>query len=158
MAGALTFILSNVPALAFAGALALALAWRDGRSLAARLLDWMLLLSVGVASLWAGLFHVFAPGLAAASIGWQVSPFQFEIGVADMSIGLVGIASFWRSFAFKSAAVAYIVLFDIGVAIGHVREAVIHGNFAANNFGLLLLLTIAQAMLLPVLAWRARPR
>ena len=27
----------------------------------------------------AGLFHVFFPHVAAVSIGWEVSPFQFEV-------------------------------------------------------------------------------
>jgi hypothetical protein len=74
--------------------------------------------------------------------------------VSPTSIGLVGIASFRRGAGFKSAVVAYIVLFDIGVAIGHVRQAVLHGDYAANNFGLLLGLTVLQAVLLPVLLWR----
>jgi hypothetical protein len=153
MAEMIRLILSNVPALSFVLAIAIAVARRDGRTLASRLLDWMLLLPVGLSFLWAGLFHVFAPQLAAASIGWEVSPFQFEIGVADIAIGLVGILSFWRGIGFKSAVVTYIVLFDIGVAIGHVRQAVVHGDYAANNFGLLLGLTVIQAVLLPVLLW-----
>jgi hypothetical protein len=153
MAETIRFILSNVPALSFVLAIAIAVARRNGQTLASRLLDWMLLLPVGLSFLWAGLFHVFAPQVAAASIGWEVSPFEFEIGVADIAIGLVGIASFWRGPGFKSALVAYIVLFDIGVAIGHVRQAVVHGDYAANNFGLLLGLTVIQAVLLPVLLW-----
>jgi hypothetical protein len=158
MAETIRFILSNVPAISFVLAVAISLARRDGQTLASRLLDWMLLLPVGVSFLWAGLFHVFAPKVAAASIGWEVSPFQFEIGVADIAIGLVGIAAFWRSLGFKSAVVAYIVLFDIGVAIGHVRQAVVHGDYAVNNFGLLLGLTIIQAVLLPVLLWLTTSR
>ncbi|MBM6596207.1 DUF6790 family protein [Microvirga pudoricolor] len=156
MAETIRFILSNIPALSFALAIALALVRRDGRPLASRLLDWMLLLPVGLSFLWAGLFHVFAPEVAAASIGWQVSPFQFEIGVADIAIGIAGIVSFWRGIGFKSAVVTYIVLFDIGVAIGHVRQAVMHADYAANNFGLLLALTIVQAVLLPLLLWLAK--
>ena len=65
----------------------------------------------------------------------------------------MGVASFWRSKGFKSAVVAYIVLFGIGVAIGHLRQAVTHGDYATNNFGLLLGLTVVQAMLLPTLLW-----
>jgi hypothetical protein len=155
MAETIRFILSNIPALSFAVAIAIAVARRDGRTLASRLLDWMLLLPVGLTFLWAGLFHVFAPQIAAASIGWEVSPFQFEIGVADIAIGLVGIASFRRGPEFKSAVVGYIVLFDIGVVTGHVRQAVVHGDYAANNFGLLLGLTVIQAVLLPILLWLA---
>ena len=65
----------------------------------------------------------------------------------------MAIASFWRSLPFKSAVVAYIAIFYFGVAIGHVRDAAEAGNFAANNFGLLLLMTIAKIILLPVLLW-----
>ena len=126
--------------------------------LASRLLDWMLFLAVGVSFLWAGLFHVFAPQIAAASMGWHVSPFQFEIGVADVAVGFVGIASFWSGLGFKSAVVTYIVLFDIGVAIGHARQALDHGDYAANNFGLLLGLTVIQAVLLPILLWLVKSK
>jgi hypothetical protein len=155
MAEAIRFILSNFPAISFVLAIVIAVARRDGQRLSSRLLDWLLLLPVGLSFLWAGLFHVFAPQLAAASIGWGDSPFQFEIGVADIAIGLVGIASFWRGLEFKGAVVAYIVLFDIGVAIGHVRQAVNHADYAANNFGVLLALTVILAVLLPVLLWLA---
>jgi hypothetical protein len=155
MAETIRFILSNFPAITFVLAIVIAVARRDGQTLSSRLLDWMLLLPVGLSFVWAGLFHVFAPQVAAASIGWEVSPFQFEIGIADIAIGLVGITSFWSGLGFKTAVVAYIVLFDIGVAIGHVRQAVVHGDYAANNFGLLLGLTVIQAVLLPVLLWLA---
>ena len=72
-----------------------------------------------------------------------------------MAIGIVAIVSFWRSLAFKSAVVCYVVLFFIGVAIGHVRHALVAVNFAANNFGLLLVLTVAQIVILPLLLWSA---
>lgn len=153
MSDVIRLVLSNIPAIMFVAAILLAVLRQDSRPLAVRLLDWMLLLAVGVESFWAGFFHVMFPQTAAASIGWEVSPFQFEIGVADMSIGLVAIAAFWRSLPFKTAVVAYIVLFYIGVAIGHVREAAQAGNFAANNFGLLLVLTIAKVLILPLLLW-----
>ena len=153
----IAFILSHLPIILFAAALLVAGLRRDGRSAPRRLLDWLLLLSVGVETLWAGLFHVFAPQVAAASIGWQVSPFQFEVGVADIAIGLVAIIAFWRSLAFKSAVVGYITLFYAGVAIGHVQQAILAQNFAPNNFGVLLVLTIVKAVILPLLlarVWR----
>ncbi|WP_421693776.1 DUF6790 family protein [Aestuariivirga sp.] len=153
MAELIRLILSNVPAVMFCAALVLAVSGRRG-SFGERLLDLLLLLPVGVGSVWAGIFHVFFPQISAQSIGWQVSPFQFEIGVADLAIGLVAIYAFWSSLPFKAAVVAYTVLFFLGVAIGHVREAVEAGNYAANNFGPLLVVTIAQALLLPPLLWR----
>jgi hypothetical protein len=155
MADAIRLALSNLPSILFVAALVVATLRRDGRPAARRLLDWQLLLPVGVGSLWAGLFHVFAPQVAAASIGWAVSPFQFEIGVADIAIGLVAIASFWRSLSFQSAVVAYIVLFFAGVAIGHLQQAVEAHDYAANNFGLLLIMTVVTIVLLPLLLWQA---
>jgi len=152
MAEIIQIVLSNLHAVLFAGAILIALL--KGAPLAARLLEWLLLLPIGVGYAWAGFFHIFFPDIAARSIGWQVSPFQFEIGVADMSIGVLGILSFWRSLAFKTAVALYIVLFSFGVTIGHVRQA-IAGDFASNNFGLLLILTIVEIILLPILLWGA---
>jgi len=155
MAQIISLVLSNLPVILFVVAILVALAGQRGQPLAARLLDWMLLLPVGIGGVWAGFFHVTFPEIAARSIGWQVSPFQFEIGVADMAIGTAAIISFWRSLGFKAAVVVYIVLFNFGVAVGHVREAMA-GDFAPNNFGLLLVMTIAEMIILPILLWRAR--
>lgn len=150
MAGIISYVLSNIPAVCFGLAIVVALLRHDGRPLAARLLDWMLLLPVGVGGIWAGFFHITFPAMVAQSIGWQPSPFQFEIGVADAAIGVAGVVSFWRALPFKAAVVLYIVLFNFGVAVGHVRDA-LGGNFAPNNFGLLLVITLAEMILLPVL-------
>ena len=153
---AITFFLSNIPGFMFVGAILAALVFNNPTYFPERLMNWLLLLSVGVMNLWAGLFHVFAPGMAAKSIGWQVSPFQFEIGVSDIAIGIVAIASFWRSLEFKAAVVAYITLFYIGIAIGHVRQVILTGNMSSNNFGLLLAITVATLIMLPILYWLTR--
>ena len=60
---------------------------------------------VGVSGLWAAVFHLFFPAIAAADIGWEVSPFQFEVGMADLAIGATACVSFWRNLDFKAAAV-----------------------------------------------------
>ena len=148
----ITLLLSNVPAISFL--LAVVIALLRGRPFAQRLLDWLLLLPIGVGYTWAGIFHVFFPDIAAQSIGWQVSPFEFEIGVADMAIGITAIISFWQRLPFKAAVVIYIVLFNLGVTVGHLRDAMA-GNLAANNFGLLLVITIAELAILPLLLYLA---
>jgi hypothetical protein len=156
MVEAIRLILSHIPVIMFIAAIAMAFLTNGPAYFPARLLGWMLLLSVGVEETWAGLFHVSFPHLAASSIGWDVSPFQFEIGVADIAIGLTAIASFWRSLAFKGATVSYVTLFYAGVAIGHVREAISSGNFSGNNFGSLLLITVVKVFLLPALYLMAK--
>ena len=89
------FLIRNLPAVLFVLALIIAWARRRG-SAAERLLAWILLLPIGVTGLWAGIYHVFFPAIAAAHIGWQVSPFQFEVGMADLAIGVTACIAFRR--------------------------------------------------------------
>lgn len=135
IANAIGFVLHNLPALLFVVALVIAAARRGHKSTAERFLSWILLLPVGVTGLWAGAFHVFLPETAAALIGWEVSPFQFEVGMADLAIGVTACISFWRDLSFKAAAVSVVSVFLLGDAVGHVRQMLMAGNFAPGNAG-----------------------
>ncbi len=135
IAYAIAFVLRNLPALLFVLALVIAPTQRGHGSTAERFLSWILLLPIGVTGLWAGAFHVFFPGTAAALIGWEVSPFQFEVGMADLAIGVTACIAFWRDLGFKAAAVSIASIFLIGDAVGHVKQMLIVGNFAPGNAG-----------------------
>lgn len=135
IAYAIRFVLQNLPALMLVVALVMAAARRVHGSAAERFLSWILLLPIGVTGLWAGAFHVFLPATAAALIGWEVSPFQFEVGMADLAIGLTACIAFWRDLSFKAAAVIVASFFLLGDAVGHVRQMRIAGNFAPGNAG-----------------------
>ena len=148
---AIRLFLTNLPAIFFVAAFVLAYAVKSAEPLPARLLSWLLLLSVGFENALFGFLHMFFPELSSASIGWKPSPFEFEIGAADFSLGVIAIVSFWRSLDFKAAVVIFVTLFYAGVASIHIYEAVTAGNFAPNNFGVLLLLTLLKMLLLPVL-------
>jgi hypothetical protein len=128
------FLLHNLPALLFVVALLIAAA-RRGPGYVERFLSWVLLLPIGVTGLWAGAFHVFFPTTSAALIGWEVSPFQFEVGMADLAIGATACISFWRDLNFKAAAVSASSIFLLGDAVGHVKQMLIAGNFAPGNAG-----------------------
>ena len=135
MAETIAFVLRNLPVFLFVAALALAAASRSDAPLADRLLAWILLLPIGVTGLWAAAFHLFLPQIAAADIGWEVSPFQFEVGLADLAIGATACVSFWRSVGFKAAAVMASSIFLLGDAVGHVKQMIVAGNFASGNAG-----------------------
>jgi len=136
MAEYVGFLVRNLPALLFVAALGVAAAHPGHGSRAERCLSWILLLPVGVTGLWAGIAHVFFPAMAAAHIGWEVSPFQFEGGMADLAIGITACVAFWRDLNFKAAAVIAASLFLLGDAIGHIRQMLLVGNFAPGNAGL----------------------
>jgi hypothetical protein len=135
MAEAIAFVLRNLPVFLFVAALIFAWLSRSGAPIADRLLNWILLLPIGVSGIWAAVFHLFFPEVAAADIGWEPSPFQFEVGMADLALGVTACISFWRSLDFKAAVVIINAIFLLGDAIGHVRQMIAESNFASGNAG-----------------------
>jgi hypothetical protein len=119
------------------------------------LASWMLLASLGLNSLWAAFGHTFAAETVARSIGWETSPFQTEIGGANLGIGLSAVAA-----PFLGAATAWAVFlmaasFLWGAAAVHVRDMIRARNFAISNAGpilwwdILTPLTLFIALLIP---------
>ena len=99
------------------------------------LAQWMLLASLGLQSLWASFSHIFAPEIVAKSIGWQASPFQVEIGGANLGIGLSAIGAVFLGDSAGWAVFLASASFLWGAAFVHLREMVRKGNFAINNAG-----------------------
>ena len=156
---AIGFFLRNLPAFLFVAALVFAALTRDRSGLAESMLGWMLLLPIGVTGLWAGISHVFFPAMAAAHIGWQASPFQFEVGMADLAIGVTACLAFWQDLPFRAAAVCAASIFLLGDAIGHIREMIVAGNFAPGHAGLPFYMDIicpTLAIILAIIAKRRR--
>ena len=163
MAETIAFVLRNLPVFLFVAALVIAWLSRSGGTIADRLLAWILLLPIGVSGLWAALFHLFFPEMAAADIGWEPSPFQFEVGMADLAMGATACVSFWRNLDFKAAVVMVNAIFLLGDAIGHVRQMIAAGNFASGNagvpfFGDLIFPVLALILLIIVQRSEAAPR
>lgn len=151
----IAMFIKNLPTVFFILALVIASMSRDIPQAAERYLSWVLV-SVGLEGLWAGLTHVLFPETAARFIGWQVSPFQFEIGIADIALGVTAIMAFWRPIAFKAAVVTFGFIFFVGLVIGHIKQIVTTGDMAAGNAGLLLVLTVVKPVLLVGLLIAAR--
>lgn len=158
IAAAIRFVLTNIPLVMAVLTIVFALLRKPAASRAEHWLGWVLFFAVGADALWAGFFHVVFPQTAARFIGWQVSPFQFEIGVSDIAFGVVAMAALWRPLAFRQAVALYAILFYAGVAYGHVHEMLATGNVAPGNFGMLFALTIVRIVVLAALLWALRGR
>jgi Na+/melibiose symporter-like transporter len=100
-----------------------------------RLLRYLFLFPLGVQGLWAFVGHVFFAEQSAASIGWAASPFQYEVGVANLGLGLASIYAAFRGFEARLAVAIAAACFLIGAGIGHIRDIVAHGNLAPGNAG-----------------------
>ena len=95
--------------------------------------------------------HTFFADEVAASIGWAAgSPFQTEVAFANLAIGVVGAATFWRRDFWLPYLVAS-TIFAWGAGFTHVLDLVQAGNRAPNNAGPILyadfLLPLARIIL-----------
>jgi hypothetical protein len=103
--------------------------------LAEQLFRWTALLGVGLPGLYTFVLHVFFAQQTAEHIGWQTSPFQYEVGMADLTIGVLGVLAFWPSFGFRLATAIAAVCWLGGDAVGHVRQMIVAHNFEPGNAG-----------------------
>jgi hypothetical protein len=151
----IAFVLQNFSAILFVVALVFAASGRR-QPASGRFLAWLLLLPVGLGGLWSAFFHLAYPEMAARFIGWQDSPFQFEVGMADLAIGIAGCAAFRASHGFQAATVLVNAVFLLGDAAGHVRQMIAADNYASGNAGpvfyLDIILPLATIVLLLVSA------
>lgn len=130
----LPLVFENVGPILFALAFAAA-ALDRGKPVADRLLSWLLLLPIGLGGLWSAFFHLFRPALAANAIGWADSPFQFEVGMADLALGVAGCFAVYASFGFRAAVTLIAAIFLAGDGVGHARQMIVARNFAIDNAG-----------------------
>lgn len=80
--------------------------------------------------------HIFKGDTIAEYIGWEKgSPFQYEVGVAGLAMGVLGIMCAWFSGPFWLATVVGASIFLEGCAIGHIRDMIRNKNFKSGNAG-----------------------
>lgn len=100
------------------------------------ILLYLLVIAIGVGTFFAGLMHVINGPVTAQRIGWPAgSPFQTEVGIADMAFGLVAFLCLFIRGNFWLAAIIVNSYFLLGCMVGHIYSAVESGNQAAWNIG-----------------------
>jgi hypothetical protein len=116
------------------------------------ILVYTLFVMVGFGGLWAFMGHAFFPDKVAASIGWASgSPFQFEVAVANLAIGVLGILSIKFKDNFRTATVIAATIFFWGAAFGHITEILKNGNYNSGNAGATLYFDIIFPAVLIIL-------
>jgi hypothetical protein len=135
--------------------------WRGPRPLMQtfvvdRLLRYLFIFPLGIQGLWAFVAHVFFPDQAAAAIGWDPSPFQFEVGYANLGLGLASLYAAYTGFYARVAVAIAASCFLVGAGIGHVHDIVNYGNLTPGNAGPILVTDFLTPM--AVLALRPTPK
>ena len=90
---------------------------------------WLLVITVGIQGIFAFMGHTIYADATAASIGWPAgNPFQSEVAVANLSVGVLGILCYWMRGSFWSATVIGFAVWFLGDAVVHIRSIVVEAN------------------------------
>jgi hypothetical protein len=117
----------------------------------------LLFYSVGLTLLWAGVFHAYFESITAPSIGWQPSPFEYELGWFEIGFSVIAMAALWRNFGFRLAATFAFAIFSFAAAAQHIDQMTRLHNYAPGNAGAVLWFgDLFMPLLLLVLAFLSR--
>lgn len=112
---------------------------------------------VGFGFLWAGVFHAYFQNIAAPSIGWQPSPFEYELGWAEIALAFVAMMALFRGYQFRLAPTLIFSIFGLAAAAQHIQQMMCCQNYAPGNAGLILWFSdIFGSILMLVLAFMSR--
>jgi hypothetical protein len=130
---------------------------RTASHVAEVLLLWLLVINTGVSAVFTFIAHTAFADPTAVSIGWPTgNPFQTEVAVANLAIGVLGILCYWFRDNFWLATVIGNAVFQLGAAVVHIRQILVANNWAPNNAGVTLYTDIGIPIVLIVLLVIAR--
>ncbi|HYF97623.1 MAG TPA: DUF6790 family protein [Coxiellaceae bacterium] len=99
------------------------------------LFRWLCLLPLGVNGIYSFIMHGFFGDMTASLIGWHNSPFQWEVAVANLGFGLIGLMAFKASMGFRKAVVIVSSCWLWGAGLGHIYQMIEQHDFALGNAG-----------------------
>ena len=142
-------LLANFPLIMYI--LAVVIALFSGVKTSKILFTLVLFLCVGLAGIWGFVMHAFFAEIASANIGWQANPFEFEVAIANLALGIGGIIAAFSSWSYRAAITTVTTVFLWGAAIGHVHQMITLHNFNPGNAGTIFLTDILIPVTLLIL-------
>jgi hypothetical protein len=101
------------------------------------ILLWLMVWCIGAQGIFAAVFQIWMPGMIAEKIGWQASPFEFEVAVGNLGMGVAGLlALIWRGKYWLGPLITYLI-FIYGAAYGHIVQQRL-GDTSQYNSGIFL--------------------
>lgn len=130
---------------------------RTRRRVAELLLMYAFALPVGLGGTIGFIGHTMRAGPVAASIGWPAgNPFQYEVAVANLAFGVLGILCLRFRDGFWAATAISWSVFMLGAAAVHLHQIHAGQAYAPANAGAMLYFDIiAPVYVLTLLAVRA---
>lgn len=112
---------------------------------------------VGLGFVYIWYFHAFLQQFAAPAIGWQPSPFEWELAWAELGLAVIAMLSLWRGYEMRLAATLVFAIFSFGAAAQHIHQMVTMHNYSPGNAGSILWFgDIALPIFVLILAFASR--
>lgn len=109
-------------------------------------------IELGVVGIWSFIAHTVFAAQVAVSIGWLAgNPFQQEVAVTNLAIGVLGLLSVRMNQSFRLATIISFSIFMIGAGIGHVYQLVVFNDTAINNAGAVMYLDFIVPVIMVIL-------
>lgn len=110
---------------------------RQARTKARRIelfIVYLLAISVGANGLGGAVGHLFLSDLIAEGVGWPTgSPFQLEMGFANLLIGVLGIMAISHRGGFRTATIIATTILGVGATSVHIWDIALTGNLSPGN-------------------------
>jgi Family of unknown function (DUF6790) len=117
---------------------------RTGRRIAEVLLLYAFAFPIGLGGLLGFVGHTMRAGSVAASIGWPAgNPFQYEVAVANLAFGVLGLLCLRFRGGFWTATAIGWSVFMLGAAGVHLHQIHIGQPYAPENAGAILYFNVA---------------
>lgn len=103
---------------------------------------------IGWAGIGAGISHIFFGRAISRSIGFEKSPYELEVGFADLAMGIVAVLAAGYTSEYWWAIILTSAIFRVGCGFGHIRSMIRDGNFAINNTAILFINFVVPAFMI----------
>lgn len=116
---------------------------------------WWAIVALGCGSLWITISFVAVPDVMATAIGFDRTPFQFEIAFANLGFAVMGFRAASPSASARERITIGLGagMFLWGAVIGHVDQWFAHGDHAPGNTGGILVCDTLIPAVMIALAW-----
>ncbi|MFI7000551.1 DUF6790 family protein [Nocardia sp. NPDC050175] len=117
---------------------------------------WWAVVALGLGSLWMTISFLTVPEVMATAIGFNSTPFQFEIAFANLGLAVMGFRAVSATARERITIGLGAGMFLWGALIGHVYQWFAHGDHAPGNTGGVLVYDLLFPAVMIILAYRAQ--
>ncbi len=125
---------------------------KAGSRLKENLLFYYVLIGVVVQGLVTAGLQILDPNLVISYVQWPYSPFLYELGMANLSFGILGLLSLWKNTDWKKSAAFGYGLFLLITGIGHIVQITLQG-ITPGDFGGFLFSDLLVGIILVALSF-----